>query len=392
MMTTFNPFTIRVPYTIFGNGCVSEVGKEAKKLGAKKVLLVTGEVVGKSELLDRVKKPLEEEGIKWAAFSGVEPDNPIANVVAVAKAAKENNCNMVIGVGGGSTMDNAKVASVLAAYDDIDKVDISKWLGTENVPRKGLPKIMVPTTSGTGSEWTVVTVVMTEGRKHAIRSAYLMPDATILDPLMTLGMPQKVTADSGIDALTHAIEAYTGVRANLYSDMISERAISLIAENLRKAYAKGSENIEARYNMSFASMIACNPVVVAGAHLGHGMAHSLQSVMHNITHGESCSLMLCAIMDFNKIAKPEKIARLAELMGENGEGLTLLERAEVGIEAVRQLTIDIGMPQQLRDIGMKKEDIKKAVDILFEHQISLVNQNPRQCSREEATRIYESVF
>ena len=391
-MTTLRTFPVRVPNTIFGNGCVSEVGTVAKGLGAKKALLVTGKTIGKSELLDRVKKPLEEAGIAMAVFSGVEPDNPIENIVATAKAARKNDCDMIIGVGGGSTMDNAKAASILAAYADIDKVDVSEWLGTEKVPQRGIPSIMVPTTSGTGSEWTMVTVVMTGGRKQAIRSAYLLPDVAIVDPLMTLDMPQKVTADTGMDALTHAIEAYTGVRANLYSDMIAEQAISLIGSNLREAYAKGSENVEARYNVSFASMIACNPVLAAGAHLGHGMAHSLQSVMHNITHGESCSLMLCAIMDFNKIAKMEKIARIAELMGEDVKDLSVRERAEVGIEAVRELSMDIGMPQSLQDIGMKKEDIRKVVDILFEYQMGLVNQNPRQCSREDATKIYESVW
>lgn len=391
-MKDLRTFPIRVPYTIFGNGCVSNIGQVVKEFSAKKALLVTGKVIGKSELLDKVKKPIEEAGIKWAHFSGVEPDNPIENVVASARAAKENACDMIIGVGGGSTMDNAKAASVLAAFKDIDSVDITKWLGTNNVPRAGIPKIMVPTTSGTGSEWTMPIVVMVEGRKMAMRSAYLLPDAAIVDPLMTLDMPQKVTADTGVDALTHAIEAYTGIRANLYSDMISERAISLIGGNLRQAYATGSEDVEARYNMSFASMIACNPVLAAGAHLGHGMAHALQSMMHNLTHGQSCSLMLCAVMDFNKIAKVEKISKIADLMGENVEGLTLRERADLGIEAVRQLTIDISMPQRLRDIGMKKEDIKKVVDILFEYQVSLVNQNPRQCSRDDAAGIYESVW
>ena len=391
-MATLRTFSVRVPYTIFGNGCVTEVGQAARELGAKKALLVTGATIGKSEVLDRVKKPLEEAGIKTAVFSGVEPDNPIENVVATAKAAKENGCDMIIGVGGGSTMDNAKAASVLASYDDIDKVNITEWLGTEKIPHRGIPSIMIPTTSGTGSEWTMVTVVMTDERKQAIRSMYLMPDVAIVDPLMTLSMPQKVTADTGMDALTHAIEAYTGIRDNLYSDMIAERAISLIGSNLRQAYAKGSENVEARYNVSFASMIACNPVLSAGAHLGHGMAHSLQSVMHNITHGQSCSLMLCAIMDFNKIAKVEKIAKIAELMGEDVKDLSVREKAEIGIEAVRELSEDIGMPQSLREIGMEKEDIEKVVDILFQHQIGLVNQNPRQCSREDAINIYESVW
>ncbi|MDD5126526.1 MAG: iron-containing alcohol dehydrogenase [Dehalococcoidales bacterium] len=385
-------FSIRVPNTIFGNGVVSEVGKTAKELGARKALLVTGAVIAKSETLNKVKKSLEEAGIAHAVFSEVEPNNPIENIVATAKAAQANGCNMIIGVGGGSTMDNAKAASVLADYKNIDKTDISQWLGTDKVPRRGLPKIMIPTTSGTGSEWTMPIVVMNEGRKAAMRSAYLVPDYAIVDPLLTLDCPPKVTADTGMDALTHAIEEYTGYRPNLWADMLAGEAIRLIGANLRAAYAKGAENVEARYNMSFASMIACNPMLSVGANLGHGMAHALQSVMHNLTHGESCSLMLCAIMSFNMIANLDKFGRIAMLMGENVEGLSAREKAEAGIEAIRQLSIDVGIPQRLRDIGMKKEDIKKAVDILFEYQDRLVEQNPRHCTRADATKIFESVW
>ena len=391
-MTDLRVFNIDAPHTIFGNGCVSEVGQEADNLGAKKALLVTGKVIGTSEVLEKVKKSLAEHNIQWAHFDSVDPNNPIENVVASAKAARENGCDLIIGVGGGSTMDNAKAASVLASYEDIDSVDTCKWIGTNNVPRRGLPKIMVPTTSGTGSEWTVPIVVMLEGRKAAMRSIYLLPDAAVVDPLLTMDVPQKVTADTGMDALTHAIEAYTGIRGNLYSDMISERAISLIGAYLRRAYAKGTEDIEARYYMSFASMISCNPLVTAGAHLGHGISHALQSVMHNLTHGQSCSLILCAVMEFNKLAKAEKLASIAGLMGENVEGLSLHEMAELGIDSVRQLTEDIGMPQRLRDTGMKKEDIQKVVHILFEHQMGLVNSNPRQCSRDDAIMILESVW
>lgn len=390
----YQNFSIRVPYTIFGNGSVAEVGKVAKELGAEKVLLVTGRTIGKSDLLDRVKQPLESEGIGISIFSGVEPDNPMENVIDSAKAAKENRCDMIIGVGGGSTMDNAKVASVLADFDDIDKVDTRQWLGNNNVPRRGLPQIMVPTTSGTGSEWTQVIVVHVDGHKMVMRSAHLLPDAAIVDPLMALDMPQKVTVDTGMDALTHAIESYTGIRANAFSDMIEETAIRLIAANLRVAYSKGYENIKARYNMSFASMIACNTLLTTGAHLGHGFAMALQSAVHDpaFTHGAACSLALCPVMEFNMIANLEKHAKIAELMGDNVEGLSVYKQALLAIEAVRQLTIDLGMPQRLRDIGMKKEDIKNVVDILFKSYSVQINNNPRQCNREDALKILESVW
>ncbi len=391
-MAAMRNVTVRVPTTIFGNGVVSEVGKVAKDLGAKKALIVTGQTIGKSETFKKVKISLEEAGVKTALFSDVDPNVPIDNVAACAKACRENNCDIFIGLGGGSTMDCTKAASVLASFDNIDKVDLSQWLGIEKMPRRGLPKILVPTTSGTGSEWTMSLVVLYQGRKASMVSPYNIPDAAIVDPMLTLEAPQKVTADTGMDALTHAVESYLGIRSNLWSEMVCESAIRAISGNLRQAWAGGGNNVEARFNMSFGSMIACNPITGAGAHLGHGMAHSLQTVMPDLTHGQSCSLMLPAVMEFDIPANPERSAKIAGLMGVNVEGLSILEQAEEGVEAVRQLSTDIGVPQRLRDIGLKKEDIAKVVNVLFEFQLRLVNQSPRKCTREDATKIFESVW
>lgn len=390
----YQNFSIRIPYTIFGNGAVAEVVNIVREFGGENVLLITGETIGKSGLLERLKKPLEDNGVEMAVFSGVEPNNPIENIVQSAKVAKENNCDTIIGVGGGSAMDNAKVASVLADFDDIDKVDLRAWLGNNNVPRRGLPKIMVPTTSGTGSEWTMPIAVNIEGRKLLMRSAYLLPDAAVVDPLMAREMPQKVTADTGIDALSHALESYTGIRANLYTDMIEETAIRLIAVNLRSAFAKGSSDIEARYNMSFASMIACNPLLIAGAHLGHGFGQALQWIIHepSFTHGVACSLVLCPVLEFNMVSNLGKHAKIATLMGEPVGNLSLREQARLGIEAVRQLTLDLGMPQRLRDVGMKRDEIEQVVNVLFESFEGLVNNNPRHCTKEDAIKILEPIW
>ena len=254
-----------------------------------------------------------------------------------------------------------------------------------------MPKILIPTTSGTGAEWTQPSVVTADGRKVAVVSAYLLPEAAVVDPLLTLNLPQRITADTGMDALSHAVEVYTGLGANQFSDMIEEKVIKLIATNLRTAYAMGSKNVEARYNMSLASMLACNCLLVGGSNLGHGMAHSLQSVVHNTTHGITCSLMMGPVLEFNMMATMEKQARIAELMGENVDGLPLPDKARRAVEAVRKLSIDVGMPQRLRDIGMKKEDIQTVVDILFS-QPGYIARNPRQCSREEAVKIYESIW
>lgn len=386
-------FSVRIPYTFIGNGAVNNVGKMAKEFGAKKVLLVTDPGVVKAGLADKVKQPLEEEGIEVVILEHVEPDNPIKGIEKSARVAKEGGCDLMIGLGGGSVMDNVKLGSVLATAEDISQEDIRQYMGTDKVTRRGMPKIMIPTTSGTGAEWTRVSPMTDEsdGIKKTVRSDYLIPEGAILDPLMTLNLPQRITADTGMDALSHTMEAYTNLRANLFTDMIEETAIKLIATSLRDAYAKGSKNIEARYNMAFAAMIACMPVLITGAGLIHGMAHSLQVKVH-ASHGVTCSLMMPPVMEFNMLPNLQRYARIAELMGENLEGLSLREKAQKAIDAIKQLSIDVGMPQRLRDIGMKKEDIEPTVDVLFKFQAGLVNNNPRDCSREDAIKIYEAAW
>jgi len=298
---------------------------------------------------------------------------------------------MMIGVGGGSVMDNVKLASILVTAEDISKEDLSQWVGSDKIARRGMSKMLIPTTAGTGAEWTFSIAVTIDGYKRGILSPYLLAEAVIVDPMMTLNLPQKITADTGMDALSHGVETYTSLGANPFTDMIGETVIKLVATHLRSAYAKGYSNMEARYNMSMAAMLSCNPMLITGSHLGHGMALSLQPVVRT-THGITCSIMLCPVLEFNMIANLEKHARIAELMGENVDGLSLRDRAQRGIDAIRQLSIDVGMPQRLRDIGMKKEDIEPAVDILFNFRIGLVNSNPRHCSREDAVMIYEAAW
>lgn len=391
-MDVLRTFPVRIPNTLFGNGAASEVGKIAKDLGAKKALLVTDKVVGKSDLVDKVKKPLQEAGLEVTVFSEVEPNNPLEAMIATAKAAKINKADIVIALGGGSTIDNVKGAACIACVGNINKFDITPWIGFYKVDVKGLPTIMLPTTSGTGSEWSMPLMVTINGRKKGFVSDKLLATVSIVDPQLALNMPQKVTADTGIDALSHAVETYLGLKANLFSDTMVEKAIILIGDNLRRAYAKGPEDIEARYNMSFAAMIACNQMTITGVNLGHAMAHALQNATHDITHGGACSIMMCAVMEYNKIVRMERLAKIAELMGENIDGLSPRGAADAGINAVRQLSINVGMPQRLRDIGVKREDISRIVDILFEDSPSNIANNPRQCTREDAAKIFESIL
>ena len=392
MTANSEPFWIRMPRILIGTGAVENVGELAKKFGGRKVLIVTDPGVVQAGLVDKVKQPLEKEGIEFGIFDGCEPDVPIHIVKKCAQFAKDGGYDFMISVGGGSTLDTGKVASIVATAEDIAQEDISQYIA-KGAPRHGLPRIHIPTTSGSGADVSLGSPVTdVDGAKKVVFGEYLLPEVAIIDPLMTLNLPAKITADTGIDALCHAIEGYTSIKANVVSDMLSETVIRLVADNLRLAYCKGSKNLEARYNMAIAASLAIHCVLTSSAVLPHGMGHSLQSEV-KCTHAVSCSIMLPHVMEFNLLVDQPKYTRMAELMGERVEGLSLQDAARKAVEAVRKLTIDLGIPQRLRDIGMKKEQIPRVVDILFTPvNVWRVNNNPRDCSREDAARIFEAAW
>jgi alcohol dehydrogenase len=207
---------------------------------------------------------------------------------------------------------------------------------------------------------------------------------------MTLNLPQKITIDTGIDALSHGIEAFTTVKANVISDMFSSTCIQLTANYLRTAYGQGSKNPEARYNMAIASAFGF-AFSISDLGLIHGLANPISLITH-ISHGEALAVIMPSVMEFNLIANIPKYAQIARLMGENTENLTLREQAQLSVKAVRTLIADIGLPRRLSDIGIKKEDIPGLADYVFDRQQHLIDPNPRIVSKNEVTSIYESAL
>jgi len=310
------PYWLRIPDMLIGTGAVeSNIAPLVKKLGGNKVLIVTDPGVVQAGLVDKVKQPLEKEGIEFGIFDGCEPNAPLSVIKKCAQLVKQAGYDMLVGIGGGSTLDTTKVVSILATAEDIAKEDLNKYITEVAPPRRGLPKIFIPTTAGTGADVTISAVVLTdEGVKRGIVSEHCLPEAAIIDPLMTLHLPQVITAETGMDAFIHAFEPYTSLNPHVVSDMFSEMAMKLVSENLRKAYYKGAENLEARYNMAIASSLGIVPLFIAGTALVHIMAQALQ-IEANCTHGLSCSIMLPPVMEFNMLTNPTRYARVAELMG-----------------------------------------------------------------------------
>ena len=382
-------FQVRLPYTLIGTGTVGRVGELTKHLGGKKILIITDSGVVQAGLLDKVKEPLEKESIEFGIFDSCEPNCPVDVVQRCAQFAREGGYNLMIGLGGGSTLDTTKLASIAAATGDITLESIRNYV-TGELPAPGLPKILVPTTAGTGSEISPVAVLVdVDGVKKAVRHEYCLANIAIVDPLMTQYLPAEVTAHTGIDALSHAFEAYLCTTPNVLSDTMAEMTIKLISGNLRAAYYNGA--LEARYNMAIAATYAMSTVFMSGLSLYHAMGHSLQ-IEAKTTHGISLYLVMSPIMEFNLMATPQRFARIAELMGEKIEGLPLREAALKSIDAVKQLGTDIGLPQRLRDIGVKKEQIPRFVDILFTTYAERTRTNARPLSRQDATRLYESIW
>ena len=283
-------------------------------------------------------------------FDQVERDPGDKICMAAAGFIKTNSCDSVIAIGGGSVMDAAKAAKVLANNEGkLFEYDNSPT-GGKRFQHRGLYTICVPTTSGTGCEVTPYVIITNtqEERKATINSPYLLADAAILDPYLTVHMPPAITAGTGMDALAHAIGGYTSKRSvnaggtTLLSDMLELRAIQLIGENLRECVEHG-DNLEARLNMMLASTIG-GIVISAGGDAGHGLGHALGSVYH-VPHGIACAMMMPAVMEYNYPECPERFANIARALGADTRHLTIEQAAKTAVYEVEKLINDIRIPK-----------------------------------------------
>lgn len=386
----YSTISFKVPYTMMGTGSVSSIGDIANSLGATKALIITDPGVLKAGLIDKVKAPLEKVGCKYDIFDGISANAPISGVEECSKRVVDGAYNVLIGVGGGSVMDATKVVSVIVA----NNMKVRDLLPPPKPVKKALPKILVSTTSGTGSEWSNRANVTddADGLKKLMQSNHFWADAAIVDPEMTLNLPQNVTAETGMDVFAHAIEAYVSSMSNPVGDMFAETAIKMAAENLRLAYAKGKANIEARYAMSVAASIAMKAAEISGTGLGHFIDSFVVSKVH-ISHGAALTIVLPHVMEFNLVAAPRKFARIAEFMGEPVSGLPIMDAAKKAVEAVNRISRDMGMVQRLRDVGVTEADIPQLVNDLFRLKARPIELfNPRSATREDVVGILKAAL
>ncbi|MCS7136371.1 MAG: iron-containing alcohol dehydrogenase [Nitrososphaerota archaeon] len=370
---------------IFGPDSVKQVGKEVKRFG-NRTLVVTDEGVRKAGLVDKVTEVLLSEGIEFYVFDGVKTEPDLENARVVAKVSRERSYDVVLGVGGGSCLDMAKVATVMATNEG----DVEEYFGDELIKRPGLPLILIPTTSGSGSEATRGSVISVGDIKKVIFSRWMIAEAAIVDPLMTLTMPPRLTAITGIDALSHAVESILSRRSNIVSLALAKESVSLVFKGLEAAYRDGKD-VNARYRMAMAATFAGASFANSSVVLGHGISYALSTLFH-VPHGLGCGIALPYVMEYNIQERAEELRDTAAYIGLNVEGLDDVEAAKTMVRVVANLIRKVGLPISLREMDIPKDSVAELAGILISRYQRLLINNPREVTYEDAIKLFSNIW
>ena len=373
-----------------GFNAVNEIGKIINEIGARKVLLASGRHVGETDFFSEIAKLIEEEGIEVVVYKEIENDPTVEAVDKGAEVLRQYGAEAVVAVGGGSVMDTAKGMCMLQT--NCGSIEGYLFGGDKEVDEKGMPLIAVPTTAGTGSEVTHFTVINNTKKqvKLSVAHPYITPDYAIIDPMLTVGTSPYITATTGMDALTHAIESYVSLNATPVSKAFSLEAITLIGQNLLVANGDGN-NLEARYNMAVASTIAGMAFDIAGVGAVHGIAQAIGGVVH-VSHGMANALMLPHVMLRNLCGDFLGFSQIAQALGENVQGLSLQEGALKSVSAVETLLNGLSLPKRLSDseIGVTKELFPQIIKETMDYrQLSI---NPCMLSSKDIEKILNQAF
>lgn len=371
-----------------GKGTLSEIGPRTKMFGTK-ALIVTDRILSgiPGGPVDQVKKNLEAAGIAYAVYNEVPPNPRDTSVADGKKIYQAEKCDCLVSVGGGSPHDCAKGIGISLTHPGDLYAD---YAGIEKLTNPLPPILCVNTTAGTGSEVTRHCVITNTKQKikFVIVSWRNLPMVSINDPTLMVAKPQGLTAATGMDALTHAVECYITLAANPATDALSLKAIKLIADNLRRAAAYG-EDLEAREAMAYASVMAGMAFNNAGLGYVHAMAHQLGGLL-DMAHGVANAILLPHVERWNLMVNPQKFADIAVAMGENIEGLGRMEAAELAIKAIERLSKDVGIPSGLAAMGVKESDLEPmAVTAL---QDGNAGCNPRKGDKQDIINLFKAAM
>jgi len=371
-----------VPQVKIGENSIQEIPAALDSLSAEKVMVVTDPGIIKVGIYAKIEKVLKDAGKEVILVDDVKPDPSMQLVDSIADKARTSGAQAVIGLGGGSSIDSAKVAAALVGNDG----SIKDYIGVGLLPKPGLPILAVPTTAGTGSEVTYLSILsdLENETKKGFGSAFIMPRFAFLDPVLTVGLPPHITAPTGMDALCHCVEAYTSANANPYSDALAVKAIEIIGANIRTAFNNGTD-LKARENMLLGSLMAGIAFANAGVTAVHAFAYPLGGMFH-VPHGLANSLMLPVIIKFNASAMKDRFGHVAELM--TGRKGTTWQDC---IAEVEKLSEDVKLPRNLKAIDIP-EDAIKPMSVSVMDQTRLLVNNPREVTQADAFDIYTEAY
>ncbi|MDN3680625.1 L-threonine dehydrogenase [Vibrio tapetis subsp. quintayensis] len=367
---------------LMGAGCLTTAMDNIKAQGFKNGLIVTDKVLNQIGVVKQVQDLLHERNVDAVVFDGTQPNPTIGNVKAGLALLEENKCDFVISLGGGSPHDCAKGIALLAANGG----EIGDYEGVDQSAKPQLPLIAINTTAGTASEMTRFCIITDEERhiKMAIVDKHTTPLVSVNDPELMLAKPASLTAATGMDALTHAIEAYVSVAATPVTDAVAIKAIELIQAHLRTAVSNGSD-LEAREQMAYAQFMAGMAFNNASLGYVHAMAHQLGG-FYDLPHGVCNAILLPHVQRYNAQVCPERLTDVAKAMGVNVEGMSPQQGAQAALDAIGVLSKDVGIPAGLKDLGAKLEDISILADNALKDACGFTN--PKQATHEEISEIF----
>jgi alcohol dehydrogenase class IV len=375
------------PRLVCEDGASTRLAAFARELGVRHALLVTDRGLRSTGLLDGVLKAFDGSGVSVSVFDGVEADPPEASIMSAVAQATASGVDGVIGIGGGSSLDTAKLVALLARSGE----SLADVYGVERATGPRWPLIQVPTTAGTGSEVTSIAIVTTPtSEKLGIVAHVLYADIAVLDPTLTLGLPARVSAMTGIDAMVHAIEAYTSRhRKNLLSDSLAVRALILLSENLRYVLEDGAD-LNARRAMLQGAMLAGMAFANAPVAAVHALAYPIGGHFH-VPHGHSNALVLMPVLEFNLPAASLQYAELSRALRRDAQAACADATGDAFVHAMAELVADLALETRLRDVGVEEQQLPMLAADALKVQRLLVN-NPRDVTYEDALELYRQAF
>jgi len=382
MLSTFS-FPNKI---IFGCGAVNSISEIISDFSINQALIVTDKGIAKAGLVEKVTDNLQKAGVGYALFDGVTPNPTEDDVCEGVERYHAEKCDFIIGIGGGSSLDVAKAIRLKTTHD-LPLAEYDAMLGGAKKISPDMPDmIAIPTTAGTGSEvgrGAVITIKST-GRKTLIFGPYLIPSAAVVDPELTIGLPKTLTAYTGMDALTHNLESYLSTQYHPICDAIAIKGVQLSGDYLRRAVENGRD-IEARQNMMMAAMMGA---IAFQKDLGvaHSLAHPLSTIA-GLHHGLANAIVLWHTMEFNFEHAKDRLRDVASALGVNTFEMSLDDAAQSAIAQIKQLSEDIGIPEKLRDVGVKADMIPQLAKQAMEDGCHMTN--PRKCQEEDMVYLYE---